>query len=94
MEVNAFKEKLDAAKFAMSVAIKSDVIPSQAEKAGTIWNVGSFDPQGELRQLIGVFYPECETPYRAIEHLIDAGLKIIDQQRDGGNLDVLRLFEM
>jgi hypothetical protein len=93
MDLNYFNEMIDAAKFAMSFAINADVQPSQAEGAATIWNVGSFDSDGQLRQLISILFPTCETPYRAIEYLVDAGLRQINEKMNAGVLDISELVK-
>jgi hypothetical protein len=75
MELGCFKDMMDAAKFAMSVAIRAGASPSSIEGASTIWNVGSFDSDGQIRQVIPVLIPGCDSPYRAAESLIDQGLQ-------------------
>ena len=92
MGLELFKEQLDVAKFAISIAINSGVQPSQTERAETVWNVGSFDADNQLRQLIPILFPSCETPYRAVEHLIDLGLKHLKVEIDKGNFDIVALI--
>lgn len=75
MERDVFKDKMHAAKFAMALAIKSGAKIKHTENPSTSWHFGSFDPEGQIKQVISILYPECETPYRAIESLIDTGLK-------------------
>ena len=75
---NNFDEQLDAARFAMSLAIKSGDEPSSIENAETVWNVGSFDPDGEIRDLIHALFPENESPYRAAEYIIYSGLTQVE----------------
>ena len=77
MEKNLFKDQIDAAKFALSVAINSGIEAGQPEGTDTTWNVGSFDTDGDLKSLISVLFPDTETPYRVVEYLINAGLEII-----------------
>jgi len=93
MEMNLFKEQIDVAKFAISLAINSGIQPSQVERAETVWNVGSFDSDNHLRQLIPILFLTCEAPYRAVEHLIDAGLKQIKLLLDSGTFDLVRILE-
>ena len=93
MDTGLFKDQIDAAKFAMTLAITSGFQPSQVERAETVWNVGSFDSDNHLRNLIPIIYPTCEAPYRAVEHLIDAGLKQIKSMIDTGNFDILTIIE-
>jgi hypothetical protein len=69
---------MDAAKFAFALAVTRKVEPKPTEGVGTIWNVGSFDEQGDLRALMQSLFPTVETPYRIIESLINAGFRILD----------------
>ena len=78
MERGFFEDQIDAAKFSMSLAIKNDVKPGDIEGAETVWNIGSFDPDGEIRDLIKALYPDTEIPYRLIEFFINAGLELIE----------------
>lgn len=75
-----FRDQLDAAKFAMALAINVGIEPGTAEGTGTVWNVGSFDPEGELRELMHIIYPDVDAPYRLVEHLLNIGLEIIGER--------------
>ena len=87
-----FDEQMDAARFAMSLAIKSDEEPGQIENAETVWNVGSFDPDGEIRDLINALFPEAESPYRAVEYFINVGLQRIDDHlKENKDVDIVEL---
>jgi hypothetical protein len=77
MEKEFFREQKDAALFAMAYAINQDVVAGNCEGANTIWNVGSLDPEGEVRSLVGNLFPDVVLPYRLTEHLINAGLALI-----------------
>jgi len=77
MQTGVFKDQIDAAKFAMALAINANVVAEPIEGRGTVWNVGSFDPDGELKNLISALFPNIETPYRQIEILFNKGLEII-----------------
>ena len=93
MQQGCFKDMMDAAKFAMSVAIRANDAPDAVEGVSTIWNVGSFDSDGQIRQIIPVLYPECETPYRAAESLIDKGLLKLLARVDDGTFDPVTLLQ-
>jgi len=75
-----FADQMQAARFAMSVAIEAGVQPGTVEGATTKWNVGSFDQDGELAILLRALYPS-EMPYRLLEYLIDAGLSLLADER-------------
>jgi hypothetical protein len=72
-----FKDQIDAAKFAMALAIQSGLQPGNAEGAETIWNVGSFDADGQLKNLIQSLFPGADAPYRLVEYFVNAGLQLI-----------------
>ena len=89
-----FADQMDAAKFAMSIAIRRAAKPGEVTGAGTKWNVGSFDPDGELRNLLPIIYPDLKTPYRALESLIDSGLEIIAREYlKGGQFDIAHVLK-
>lgn len=69
-----FGSELDAAKFAMAHAIKNGALGGRSEGADTKWNVGSVDPNGNLRDLLAAFYPKENEPYRLMEYLMNKGL--------------------
>jgi hypothetical protein len=88
-EDKAFADQMDAAKFAMSIAIRRGAKVGEVNGAGTKWNVGSFDPNGDLRNLLPIIYPDLKTPYRGLESLIDSGLQIVAQDYlKGGKFDL------
>lgn len=92
MEQGWFKDRLDAARLAMAVAIRAGDVPRAVEGANTIWNVGSFDADGQMRQILPVLYPNCKTPYRAAESLVDRGLQRLAEQLEAGGLDVVAVL--
>jgi Fe-S oxidoreductase len=85
-----FRDQMHAAKFAMSLAINEGIAPTNTEQAGTVWNVGSFDPDNELKELIGVLFPDYDAPYQVVESLVNAGLELIGSQlRNNPNLEIV-----
>lgn len=88
-----FDEQLDAARFAMSLAIKSGHEPSTVDNAETVWNVGSFDPDGEIRDLMHALFPEIESPYRTAEYFINRGFSLLETHlEENKGLDVVSLI--
>ena len=84
-----FKDQMDCAKFALSVAINSNAPSTQVEGAETVWNVGSLDPDGEIKSLLPALFPGTETPYRLAESLINSGLDIIGRGIErAGSFDI------
>ena len=77
VERAGFKLDMDAAKFAFALAASRGLEPAPVEGAGTIWNVGSFDEGGDLRALVQNLFPNVETPYRALESLMNSGFAVL-----------------
>jgi hypothetical protein len=78
----------------MAVAINSGAEPRSAEGAGTIWNVGSFDTESELKNLITILFPDTTTPYRLVEDLINSGFKMLgDELRRKADMNPVELLE-
>ncbi|MGD9883059.1 MAG: hypothetical protein AB7U95_23390 [Reyranella sp.] len=95
MESGLFGQEMEAAKLAMSIAIVKKSSLGDVQGAGTKWNVGSFDRDGQLKRLMGVLYPTVDEPYRVMEFLINTGLKIMaDACRNASNIDVRRLLAL
>ena len=82
MDKGFFRDQKDAAMFAMAYAIRQGLHPDNAEGTNTIWNVGSLDPDGEIRLLIGNLFPDTSTPYRVVESFVNAGLLQIGFRMD------------
>jgi hypothetical protein len=89
MDQGYFKDMIDAAKYAMSVAIRTGASPSRVEGANTIWNVGSFDSDGQIRQVFPILFPDYDAPYRATESLVDQGLCILGEKIGNGQFHPL-----
>lgn len=77
-----FNEQLDAAKFAMALSIKEEHDLDRTTGTETVWNTGSFDPDGELRDLLSALYPGVEKPYLAIEYFVNRGLEMLADHLD------------
>jgi hypothetical protein len=81
VETAGFGRDMDAAKFAFALAVSRNIEPAtQVEGAGTIWNVGSFDDTGEMKALIQNLFPGADTPYRALESLVNSGFNLLDAE--------------
>jgi hypothetical protein len=88
-----FNNQMDAAKFAMALAIEKEHDPDYAENVKTVWNIGSFDPDGKFRDLIKALYPDVDQPYIAIEYFINQGFRILDEHLEQKkDLDILDLI--
>ena len=98
VEQGHFSDGIDAAKFAMALAINAGANADErnlaVEGTTTKWNVGSFDPESQLRSLIDALYPGVDQPYRLLEFLIDDGLHRVRKHMESvGELDVIELLD-
>ena len=98
VEQGHFSDAIDAAKFAMALAINAGVNAVgrdlTVEGTTTKWNVGSFDPDSQLHSLLGALYPDVDHPYRLLEFLIDDGLLRVGEHMESvGELDVIALLD-
>ena len=89
MDNDIFPDQISAAKFALALAIKSDVDLGTIDSTDTIWNMGSFDKEGELKNLINALYPNNDNPNRLIEYLINRGIEIIRNNIEKFGIDYL-----
>ena len=98
VEQGHFSDGIDAAKFAMALAINDganvDEQDLAVEGSTTKWNVGSFDPDSQLRTLLQALYPDVDQPYRLLEFLIDDGLRRVSEHMESvGEFDVIALLD-
>ncbi|GAA3144428.1 hypothetical protein JOF29_005737 [Kribbella aluminosa] len=88
---------VDVARVATAFALRTNVPltrPADFGSAnGSNFNVGSVDPQGELRDLLLALHPEIdEDPYRVVETLMSLGAIALEQKVAAG--EVLSLRDM
>jgi hypothetical protein len=72
-----FLEGQDVARFCMAYAIRAKVPEGATTGTETRWAAGNFDKTGEIRALIAALYPNCQTPIRLMEHLVNEGLRMV-----------------
>lgn len=72
-----FVEGQDIARFCMAYAIRAKLPEGVTAGTETRWAVGNFDKTGEIRAVLAALYPECETPVRLMEHLVNEGLRLV-----------------
>ena len=82
MDKGFFRDQKDAAMFAMAYAIEQGIRAGNSEGTNTIWNVGTLDPDGEIRVLISNLFPDTSTPYRVLEFFVNTGLAQIGVRMD------------
>jgi|APSaa5957512622_1039677.scaffolds.fasta_scaffold399560_1 hypothetical protein len=91
-EQNWFNERIDMARFALALALDNEIPPSKVENAETVWNVGSFDPDMEIRNVLQSLFPDYP-PYRLAEFYLNSGLEIIGKRiEDDPYLDIKDIF--
>ena len=56
-----------------------DTARGTTEGASTKWNVGSVDSDGALKAVIEALFAGEGQPYRLVEHLMNAGLRLLDK---------------
>jgi len=72
-----FAEGQDVARFCMAFAIRAKVPEGATQGTETRWAAGNFDKTGEIRTLLAALYPNCSTPVRLMEHLVNEGLQMV-----------------
>lgn len=72
-----FAEGQDIARFCMAYAIRAKVPEGATQGTETRWAAGNFDKTGEIRALLNALYPNCSTPVRLMEHLVNEGLRMV-----------------
>lgn len=94
-ELAIFPNQMEAAKFALAVAIRSGAKPSVVAQAKTTWHAGGFDPDHELADVVCILFPEVQAPYRAIEALVNDGLALLGKEIERtGTLDLPTLVDV
>jgi len=93
-ELDLFSDQTEAAKFAMSLAINRGVELGSVPGANTKWHSRGFDKTGEIADLIRALYPDTDTPYRAVEFLVNRGLEILREHiRQNRQIDLASLLD-
>lgn len=90
-----FADLVDVARVGTAYALRAGLPLTRAADFGSAngsnFNVGSVDPQGELRDLLLALHPEIdEDPYRVVETLMSAGTVALDQKVSDGEVLSLR----
>lgn len=86
-----FDLDIDVAKLALSVAINNGLEPGSAEGTSTKWSKAVLDQ--DLIDFVVGLYPDNDEPIRAIEYLVNEGLKMLKESMDKhGELDLKSLL--
>ncbi len=92
-----FPEMQDAYRFAIALAARSvdDVskVP-EVRSAGTIFNIGTLDPDRSVRAFIeSVLGVEEGRIYKTAEKLAEAGIAVLGERLESGTLNLTELVE-
>lgn len=90
-----FNDLVDVARVGTAYALRARMPLARSADFGSAngsnFNVGSVDPQGELRDLLLALHPEIdEDPYRVVETLMSEGTIALDKQVAVGEVLSLR----
>lgn len=85
-ELEWFGEAQDAARLAFAYAVRAGIGEGAAPSTETRWSAGLFDKTGEIRATVTGLYPDCRTPIRQIEFLVNEGLRLINERLDTGGV--------
>jgi signal transduction protein with GAF and PtsI domain len=95
-EKEIFAEKMDGYRFAVGLALAHGVVPPEITKRETLLNVGSLDPDQNLKRAVEALMPEeltNTTPYRLIERLAEWGISEMYSQAGHGDIDFVGIFD-
>jgi hypothetical protein len=81
-----FLEGQDIARFSLAYAIRANIQDGATSGTETRWAAGNFDKTGEIRALLAALYPQCQTPVRLMEHLVNEGLQLIARELEKEDL--------
>lgn len=77
-----FAEGRDIARFGFAWAVRKGMTPQEASATDTMWHIATFDPSGQIADLIRMLFPSEQFPYRACESLFNQGLESIGSYID------------
>ena len=77
-----FAGKDYVAKLAIALAMRPDASVDGVKGAGTTWHTKGLDDTGDFVTAVQLLYPHVAEPYRAIEGLIDSGLRMMGEHMD------------
>ncbi len=82
-EQEGLSDLLEVATIAFGVAVQSGIGLGSTKDTVTTWNVGTFDANGKLRELVLALYDDVESPFRQLEYLVNEGLGILADKYEG-----------
>ena len=89
-----FSEMMDGYRFAIALSVQRRLLAPKDISTETIFNVGSLDRDGLIRDLVVSVFPEAkERPYTFVERLAEAGIEELMKLYDSRQLRFSDLFE-
>src|SRR5437588_3727107 len=82
----AFPEMVDGYRFAIALAINRSLIAQEQTRMTTIFNVGTLDPDGTIRNMISELFPEMPNPYSVAQRLAEAGIAELGRIRGASDI--------
>jgi hypothetical protein len=95
-ELGYFADKMDAYRFAVSLALAQAVIPPEIATRKTFLNVGSLDPDQTIRRAVEALMADQlseTTVYRMVERLADWGVNELHAQAKTGDIDFQAILD-
>ena len=90
-----FDEMRDGYRLGVAVAIaRGTIAPEDVRLSSTIFNVGTLDPDGSLRDVVTELYPDAaDRPYAIIQRLAESGVSELGRLHDANQLRFGQLFD-
>jgi hypothetical protein len=91
-----FRQQVDAYRFAIGLALAQGVDPPEVHKSGTIFNIGSFDPDGAIKRSIQAIMGDRLNGiavYKMAERLAEWGINELTSQAEAGQINFADLLE-
>jgi hypothetical protein len=95
-EEKYFRQQVDAYRFAIGLALAQGVDPPEVHKSGTIFNIGSFDPDGALKRSIQAIMGDRLNGiavYKMAERLAEWGINELVSQAEAGQINFADLLD-
>jgi hypothetical protein len=87
-------EMRDGYRLGVALAVARGIVAPEDTKFRTIFNVGSLDQDGLIRDVVSQLYPEASArPYSLVQRLAEAGVAEIGRMHEGGHFRFKELFD-
>ena len=95
-EEKYFRDLLDGYRFAIGLALAQGIDPPEVEKTGTIFNIGTVDPDQSLKQCIQIVMGDRIQGipiYKMAERLAEWGVNELESQARSRGIDFIALLD-